>query len=87
MAQLAGRRMAAEIDGDFVVFLIGARPNDPLHLLRSYVDLGGRRGMRHMYPSPSRPGGGTACTRRPPPADRRRPGRGGRAGLHPHAVR
>ena len=25
MAQTAGRRMAAEIDGDFVVFLIGMR--------------------------------------------------------------
>ena len=26
MAKIAGRRMTAEIDGDFVVFLIGARP-------------------------------------------------------------
>ncbi len=25
MAEIAGRRMSAEIDGDFVVFLIGAR--------------------------------------------------------------
>jgi hypothetical protein len=40
--------MTAEIDGDFVVFLIGARFNDPLRMLRSFLDLGGRRGMKHM---------------------------------------
>jgi hypothetical protein len=39
--------MTVEIDGDFVVFLIGAR-FDMLHLARSLVDLGGRRGMKHM---------------------------------------
>jgi Domain of unknown function (DUF4188) len=48
MAQIAGRRMRAEIDGDFVVFLIGARFNSKLHLARSFLDVGGRRGMRHM---------------------------------------
>ena len=32
MAEIAGRRMAAEIDGDFVVFLIGARFNNKLAL-------------------------------------------------------
>jgi hypothetical protein len=48
MSEVAGRRMAAEIDGDFVVFLIGARFNSKLQLARSLVDLGGRRGMRHM---------------------------------------
>ena len=48
MAQVAGRRMTAEIDGDFVVFLIGARFNSKLHLFRSIADLGGRRGMKHM---------------------------------------
>jgi hypothetical protein len=48
MTELAGRRMAAEIEGDFVVFLIGARFNDKLQLLRSMLDLGGRRGMKHM---------------------------------------
>jgi len=48
MAQIAGRRMAAEIDGDFVVFLIGARPNSMLELFRTFADLGGRRGMKHM---------------------------------------
>ena len=47
MAQIAGRRMTAEIDGAFVVFLIGARP-DKFHLVRSIMDLGGRRGMKHM---------------------------------------
>ena len=48
MAQIAGRRMRAEIDGDFVVFLIGARFNSKLHLARSFLDVGGRRGMVHM---------------------------------------
>ena len=48
MAKVAGRRMTAEIDGDFVVFLIGAHPNNKLRLLRSFIDLGGRRGMKHM---------------------------------------
>ena len=47
MAEPAGRRMTAEIDGDFVVFLIGAR-FEKLHVLRSMLDLGGRRGMKHM---------------------------------------
>jgi hypothetical protein len=40
-------RWTAEIDGDFVVFLIGAR-FEPFHLLRSLRDLGGKRGMKHM---------------------------------------
>jgi hypothetical protein len=48
MTEIAGRRMRAEIDGDFVVFLIGARFNSKLHLYRSFLDLGGRRGMVHM---------------------------------------
>ena len=48
MAQVAGRRMMAEIEGDFVVFLIGARSNRKLQLARSLLDLGGRRGMKHM---------------------------------------
>jgi hypothetical protein len=40
-------RWSAEIDGDFVVFLIGARPSlrRPVRALR---DLGGLRGMPHM---------------------------------------
>lgn len=48
MTPIAGRRMKAEIDGDFVVFLIGARFNSKLHLYRTFLDLGGRRGMVHM---------------------------------------
>ena len=48
MAEIAGRRMTAEIEGDFVVFLIGATLNSKLHLLRSFMDLGGRRGMKYM---------------------------------------
>ena len=47
MTNLAGRRMMAEIDGDFVVFLIGARFNS-FHLLKTVLALGGRRGMKHM---------------------------------------
>ena len=39
--------MTVEVEGDFVVFLIGAR-FDKLHLARSLMDLGGRRGMRHV---------------------------------------
>ena len=47
MANITGRRMTAEIDGDFVVFLIGAR-FDSFHLVKTVLDLGGRRGMKHM---------------------------------------
>ena len=47
MPEIAGRRMAAEIEGDFVVFLIGAR-FDKRNPVRSILDLGGRRGMQHM---------------------------------------
>lgn len=39
--------MTVEIEGDFVVFLIGAR-FDKRHVVRSFMDLGGRRGMKHM---------------------------------------
>ena len=48
MAQIAGRRMRAELDGDFVVFLIGARFNSKLHLYRTFLDVGGRHGMVRM---------------------------------------
>jgi Domain of unknown function (DUF4188) len=48
VGEVAGRRMMAEIDGDFVVFLIGARFNNKLEFARSFVDLGGRKGMKHM---------------------------------------
>ena len=37
-----------EIDGDFVVFLIGARVNSKLQALRGFKDLGGSKGMRAM---------------------------------------
>lgn len=40
-------RWRAQIEGDFVVFLIGARPSYR-HLLRSLRDLGGARGMQRM---------------------------------------
>lgn len=41
-------RWTAEIEGDFVVFLIGARINNKLQLIRSIKDLGGRKGMKYM---------------------------------------
>ena len=47
--EVAGGRMTAEIDRDFVVFLIGARLNDRLQFARGLLDLGGRRGMKHMH--------------------------------------
>lgn len=48
VAGVAGKRMTAEIDGDFVVFLIGTRFNDKLQFARGLLDLGGRSGMKHM---------------------------------------
>jgi hypothetical protein len=48
MAEVRQGRWTAEIDGDFVVFLIGARINSKIHALKALVDLGGRRGMQHM---------------------------------------
>jgi hypothetical protein len=48
MADIRQGRWTADIEGDFVVFMIGARFNNKLHLARSLVDLGGRRGMNHM---------------------------------------
>ncbi|QWZ10241.1 DUF4188 domain-containing protein [Nocardioides panacis] len=47
MSEVKAGRWMADIDGDFVVFLIGARP-DKRRLIRSLRDLGGRRGMLHM---------------------------------------
>ena len=38
----------AQIEGDFVVFLIGARFNSKWQAVRAMSDLGGRRGMGHM---------------------------------------
>ena len=49
MAEIRRGRFSAELDGDFVVFLIGARLNKPWQALRSFRDLGGRqRGMPAM---------------------------------------
>jgi hypothetical protein len=49
MAPIHRGRYAAEIDGDFVVFLIGARLNKPWLAVPSFLDLGGRRrGMQAM---------------------------------------
>src|SRR5437879_2707287 len=45
MAKVNQGRWTAEIDGDFVVFLIGARLQFR-HPIRSLRDLGGRRGMK-----------------------------------------
>ena len=48
MAEVHQGRWTAEIEGDFVVFLIGARINSKLQALKVFLDLGGRRGMNHM---------------------------------------
>ena len=48
MADVRQGRWTAEIDGDFVVFLIGPRINSKFRALRGLIDLGGRRGMNHM---------------------------------------
>ena len=48
MADIKQGRWTAEIDGDFVVFIIGARINSWRHALSAIRDLGGRRGMNHM---------------------------------------
>ncbi|MFW0795000.1 DUF4188 domain-containing protein [Gordonia sp. CPCC 205515] len=48
MARVNHGRWTAEIDGDFVVFIIGARINSPWQLVRWFLDLGGRRGMPYM---------------------------------------
>ncbi len=48
MADIMQGRWTADIEGDFVVFIIGARVNSKWQAFRSFVDLGGRRGMNHM---------------------------------------
>ena len=48
MADIKQGRWTAEIEGDFVVFIIGARVNSRWQLFRAIADLGGRRGMQHM---------------------------------------
>lgn len=47
MVKAVQGRHSAEIEGDFVVFLIGARL-ELKHPIRTFRDLGGRRGMQHM---------------------------------------
>jgi hypothetical protein len=49
MGRVRAGRYSAEIDGDFVVLLIGTRLNQPWHPIETFRDLGGRRrGMRAM---------------------------------------
>ena len=48
MTEINRGRWTAEIEGDFVVFIIGARANKPWQVFRILRDLGGRRGMNHM---------------------------------------
>ena len=48
MAKINQGRWTAEIDGDFVVFLIGARTEQAAPAPQSIKDLGGRRGMKLM---------------------------------------
>jgi hypothetical protein len=47
MTEVKQGRWTAQIDGDFVVFLIGARL-EVRHPVRSFNDLGGLKGMQHM---------------------------------------
>src|SRR4051794_26994807 len=47
MAEVKPGRWMADIEGDFVVFLIGARVGRR-RVLKAFGDLGGRRGMIHM---------------------------------------
>jgi hypothetical protein len=47
MADIRVGRWTADIEGDFVVFLIGPRLS-LRHPFAGVVDLGGRRGMKHM---------------------------------------
>jgi len=58
MADTNPGRFTADIEGDFVVFIIGARPN-PLRLVRGLRDLGGRKGgmqamLDHLVADPSK---------------------------------
>ena len=48
MASVKSGRWTAQIAGDFVVFIIGARVNSNWQLFRSLADLGGRRSLNHM---------------------------------------
>lgn len=48
MAEIKLGRWTAEIEGDFVVFIIGARMNRKWNPFQVLADLGGRRGMNYM---------------------------------------
>jgi hypothetical protein len=48
VADVRRGRWTADIEGDFVVFIIGARLNSKRHVIQAVRDLGGRRGMGHM---------------------------------------
>lgn len=48
VAEVQQGRWTAEIEGDFVVFIIGARINSWRHVVSAIRDLGGRRGMNYM---------------------------------------
>ena len=48
MTDIKQGRWTAEIEGDFVVFIIGARLNTKRKVFKAFGDLGGRRGMNHM---------------------------------------
>jgi hypothetical protein len=48
MADIKQGRWTAEIEGDFVVFIIGARVNSKWQAFRSFNDLGGKRSMNYM---------------------------------------
>lgn len=48
MKQIMVGRMTVDFEGDFVVFLIGARFNNKFQFLRTILDLGGRRSMKYL---------------------------------------
>ncbi len=48
MAGINQGRWTAEIEGDFVVFIIGARINSKWQAFKAILDLGGRRSMNYM---------------------------------------
>ena len=48
MKQIMDGRMTVDVDGEFVVFLIGARYNNKFHLLRTLLDVGGRRSLKYL---------------------------------------
>jgi hypothetical protein len=47
MGKVKHGKWSARLEGDFVIFIIGTRP-DPLHPVRWWNDVGGMRGMLYM---------------------------------------